>query len=66
MPDPEDGKVWQAAILKGSGLGLFGDYLFEESCRYGHTFLTEAAGPTAGVASDVFALYTDARKQRLE
>jgi hypothetical protein len=30
MPDPEDGKVWKAVMLKGGGLGVFGDFLFQE------------------------------------
>jgi hypothetical protein len=61
MPDSTDGKVWQAAILKGGGLGLFGDFLFSEYSRYGRSFITEAAGPMAGVTSDVFALYGSAK-----
>jgi hypothetical protein len=61
MPDSTDGKVWKAAILKGGGLGLFGDFLFSEYSRYGRSFITEAAGPMAGVTSDVFALYGSAK-----
>ena len=61
MPDPEDGKVWKAAFLKGGGLGLFGDFLFAEYSRYGRSFLAEAGGPMLGVANDVLALYTDAK-----
>ena len=61
MPDPEDGKVWKAAMLKGGGLGIFGDFLFQEYSHYGRSFITEAAGPMMGVASDVFALYADAK-----
>ncbi len=61
MPDPTDGKVWQAAMLKGGDLGIFGDFLFGEYSRYGRNFTTEAAGPMAGVASDVFALYGSAK-----
>jgi hypothetical protein len=30
MLDFVDTKVWQAAVLKGGGLGLFGGYLFGE------------------------------------
>ena len=61
IPDCNDGKVWKAALLKGGGLGIFGDFLFQEYSRYGRGFITEAAGPMAGVASDVFALYADAK-----
>ena len=42
-------------------MGIFGDFLFQEYSRYGRGFLTEAAGPMGGVASDVLALYTDAK-----
>ena len=61
VPDPTDGKVWQAAVLKGGGLGIFGDFLFQEYSRYRHTAITEMAGPMAGVVTDVAALFTDAK-----
>lgn len=61
IPDPEDGKVWKAAFLKGGGLGIFGDFLFQEYSRYGRSFLAEMGGPMMGVANDLLALYTDAK-----
>jgi hypothetical protein len=64
ISDPEDGKVWKAALLKGGGLGLYGDFLFQEYSRYGRTLPTEMAGPMMGVTADVFALYNDARDGR--
>jgi len=61
IPDPEDGKIWKAAVLKGGGLGLYGDFLFQEYSRYGRTVLAESAGPMMGVAADLLTLYNDAK-----
>jgi hypothetical protein len=61
MPGPKDGKFWKASVLKDGGLGLFGNYLFEQYCCYGRISLMKAAGPMTGVASDVFVLYTHAK-----
>lgn len=64
MPDHTNGNVWKTALLKGGDLELFGDFLFQEYSRYGRSFITEAAGPMAGVTADVFALYNDAKNGR--
>jgi hypothetical protein len=62
IPDHTDGKVWLSSLAKGGGLGIFGDFLFQEYSRYGHTALTEAAGPMiGGVGADVISLYNDAK-----
>jgi hypothetical protein len=59
MLDPSTGlspKFVMAALLQGGGLGLFGDFLFAGSDRFGHSKLAAAAGPMAGFASDVIDL----------
>ena len=61
VSDKTDGKVWLAAMVKGGGLGIFGDFLFSEYSRYGRSFITEAAGPMGGIVSDVFSLYGSAK-----
>lgn len=47
---------WIAAMLKGGSLGLYGDFLFGESSRYGQTPIAAALGPTAGLAESVLQL----------
>jgi hypothetical protein len=46
-------RMWQAALIKGGGLGLFGDYLFNQYSRYGHNFFQDLAGPIPGDAYDL-------------
>ena len=50
-----------AAAAQGGGLGIYGDYLFGEASRFGHTPLESAAGPALGSAADLIALYQKAR-----
>ena len=51
--DTSDWKFWQAAMMQGGGLGLFGDFLFNEYSRFGRDPIFEALGPIAGLGSDV-------------
>lgn len=53
MTDPRFGI---AAMLKGGSLGLYGDFLFSESSRYGQSPFAAALGPVAGLAEDVLKL----------
>lgn len=59
-------KFLTAAMMQGGGLGLFGDFLFSGSDRFGHSKAVAAAGPMAGFLSDTFDLLagnaTDAMK----
>jgi hypothetical protein len=51
--DPmNDAKILGAAMAQGSGLGIFGDYLFGEFDRYGHGLDTNLIGPSVGDVSD--------------
>lgn len=56
--DPSELKTWTAAMLQGAGFGIFGDYLFGEFDRFGHSVIEQAAGPalseTIGTAVDVW------------
>jgi len=49
-------KFWSAAMLKGGSLGLYGDFLFSDTTRYGQSALASALGPVAGLAEDVLKL----------
>ncbi len=62
LPDPEDSKVWAASVVKGGGLGIFGDFIFNEYDRYGRTFLQEAAGPVLADVNSVASIVSKAKE----
>lgn len=49
-------KFWVNALLKGGGLGLYGDFLFSDHTRYGGGALATMLGPVAGLVDDVVKL----------
>lgn len=51
-PPKPDGKAFLAAMVQGGGLGIFGDYLFGQSNRFGQSFAETAAGPVLGSLAD--------------
>lgn len=56
-PIGEDaGKFWMNALLKGGGLGLYGDFLFSDHTKYGGGALASLLGPVAGLVDDVVKL----------
>ena len=54
--DPKDAKTWGDAMVRGGGLGLFGDFMFAEYSRYGRSFQESLLGPGIGTFSDGLAL----------
>lgn len=44
----DDPKTWVAAMLQGGALGLYGDFLFGETNRFGGGLIGSVAGPAAG------------------
>lgn len=50
--------VWTAAMQQGGGLGIYGDFLFGESNRFGGSPEETLLGPSFGTASDVTKLFT--------
>lgn len=58
--DPGDPRVWLAAMQQGGALGIYGDFLFSQSSRFGGSALETVAGPTIGTISDAFGIYSDA------
>jgi len=57
--DPRDmttGKFWTAAAAQGGGLGLFGDFLFDDYNRFGGGLPETLTGPTISLADDVLRL----------
>lgn len=55
--DMNDGKFWAAAMAKGGGLGLFGDFLFADYSRFGRSPVTEAFGPVVGLTADTSRVF---------
>lgn len=46
-------KFWEAALLQGGGLGIFGDFFAAEQSRVGGGLAETMAGPVIGLASDL-------------
>lgn len=59
--DPMRPKTLIAAMLQSGGLGIYGDFLFAESNRFGASTLQTLAGPTVGTAAQVVDLWIKAR-----
>lgn len=45
-------KFWQAAMLQGGGLGIFGDFAFADLNRFGGGLSQTSAGPVVGLIGD--------------
>ncbi|MCN7217694.1 hypothetical protein MLZ39_09760 [Escherichia coli] len=56
MTGEDAGKFWLGALLKGGGLGLYGDFLLSDHTRYGGGALASMLGPVAGLVDDVVKL----------
>ena len=56
MTGKDAGKFWLGALLKGGGLGLYGDFLLSDHTRYGGGGLASMLGPVAGLVDDVVKL----------
>lgn len=55
----DDYKTWQAAMAQGGGMGIYGDFMFAQSNRFGQGFLTTLGGPTVGKADQAYQLWSD-------
>lgn len=47
---------WSNALLKGGGLGLYGDFLLSNHTKYGAGALASLLGPVAGVVDDAIKI----------
>ncbi|MEY0431112.1 hypothetical protein AB7V88_15075 [Providencia rettgeri] len=56
MADENWHKFWLSALLKGGGLGLYGDFLLSDHTKYGSGALASLLGPVAGVVDDAIKL----------
>ena len=50
--DPRDPRTWGAAFVQGGGAGLYGDYLFARTNRFGGSLLESAVGPAFGTLGE--------------
>jgi hypothetical protein len=55
--DYDNPKFWMAAMMQGGGFGIFGDYLFNDASRFGADLGSTLAGPTIGVANDIYRTF---------
>jgi hypothetical protein len=51
--DPGDPRTWIAAAQQGGAWGIYGDFLFSQTNRFGGGVLETLAGPTLGSVSDI-------------
>lgn len=51
--DPSQLSTWNAALLQGGGLGIYGDFLFGETNRFGRSLTETLAGPTISDVSEL-------------
>lgn len=57
----DDPKTWVAAMLQGGALGLYGDFLFGESNRFGGGLTQSLSGPTLGLIDGGYDLFARMR-----
>lgn len=59
--DPTDQKTITAAIIQGGGFGIYTDFLFGESSRFGNKPLETLAGPAVSRAAQLLDVFQRAR-----
>ena len=61
-----DASVIEASILKGGGLGLYGDFIFGQYNRYGHNIWQAMASPAISSGVDVFSILGDIKEGKTD
>ncbi len=56
--DPADPKTVQDALLRGGGMGIYGDFLFSEYDRSYRSALATASGPVVGQLDQIADIYS--------
>jgi len=59
--DPTKPATWAAAFVQGGAAGIYGDYLFAQTNRFGNSILETTAGPTIGSAAEFITIALKAR-----
>ena len=55
-----------ASILKGGGLGLYGDFIFGQYNRYGHNIWQAMASPAISSGADIFSIMGDIKEGKID
>lgn len=63
--DMEKPEFWGAAFIQGGGIGLFGDFLYADTSRYGGNIYQTLAGPGIGTGIDFANLTLGNAKEAL-
>jgi hypothetical protein len=50
--DMDDPKFWMAAAMQGGGMGIFGDFLFDDYSRFGKSLASTLGGPVVQTWGD--------------
>lgn len=62
-PREADINLFYASMLQGGGLGIYGDFLFGETNRFGNSLTASLAGPVlGGVVDDASSIYAAAMR----
>lgn len=64
--DMDDPKFWFAAAMQGGGMGIFGDFLFDDYSRFGHSLASTLAGPVVGLYGDALRVVNGNYNRALE
>ena len=59
--DPADPRTWLAAFQQGGALGIYSDFLFSKTNRFGGGIGETLLGPTIGTGIDLLNITMDAR-----
>ncbi len=54
---PDDWRTWSSAAQQGGGFGIYGDFIFADSSRFGQSFLATLGGPTVSKADQAYQLW---------
>lgn len=66
-PREMDGsEFWMAAMMQGGGFGIFGDFVFSDTNRFGGGFSETLAGPVVGLATDLHRATVGNARELLE
>ncbi len=58
----DDPRTWGASFAQSGAMGIYGDFMFGESSRYGQSFWATLGGPTVGKTEQLWQLYSTIKK----
>lgn len=57
LKDPANAETWKQAAMMGGGLGIYGDFIFQDFNKFGGVW-SKVAGPTFGMAEDAIKIFS--------